>query len=32
MVDRPEQLALFEAFVEAAGRYDQPAQRIRKAA
>jgi putative glutamine amidotransferase len=32
MVDRPEQLALFEAFVEAAGRYDQPAKRMRRAA
>ena len=32
MVDRPEQLALFEAFVEAAGRYDTPAERIRRAA
>jgi putative glutamine amidotransferase len=32
MVDRPEQLALFEAFVEAGGRYDQPAKRIRSAA
>jgi putative glutamine amidotransferase len=32
MVDRPEQLALFEAFVEAAGRYDEPAKRMRRAA
>jgi putative glutamine amidotransferase len=32
MVDRPEQLALFQAFVEAAGRYDAPAKRIRSAA
>jgi putative glutamine amidotransferase len=32
MVDHREQLALFEAFVEAAGRYDAPAKRIRRAA
>ena len=32
MVDRPEQLALFEAFVEAAGRYDAPPARVRRVA
>ena len=32
MIDRPEQLALFEAFVEAAGRYDAPPARVRRAA
>jgi putative glutamine amidotransferase len=32
MVDRPEQLALFESFVAAAGRYDAPPARIRRAA
>jgi putative glutamine amidotransferase len=32
MIDRPEQLALFQAFVEAAGRYDAPTARIRRAA
>jgi putative glutamine amidotransferase len=32
MIDRPEQHALFEAFVEAAGRYDAPPARIRTAA
>jgi putative glutamine amidotransferase len=32
MVDRPEQLALFEAFVEAAGRYDAPRASVRRAA
>jgi hypothetical protein len=32
MIDRPEQLALFRAFVEAAGRYDAPARRVPRAA
>jgi putative glutamine amidotransferase len=32
MIDRPEQLALFQAFVEAAGRYDAPPARIRRVA
>jgi putative glutamine amidotransferase len=32
MIDRPEQLALFEAFVQAAGRYDAPPARVRKVA
>jgi putative glutamine amidotransferase len=32
MIDRPEQGALFEAFVEAAGRYDAAPARIRRAA
>lgn len=32
MIDRPEQCALFEAFVEAAGRYDAAPARIRRAA
>jgi putative glutamine amidotransferase len=33
MTERPEQLALFQAFVEAAGRYDKPgSQRMRRAA
>jgi putative glutamine amidotransferase len=32
MVDRPEQLALFQAFVEAANRYDAPAARVRRVA
>jgi putative glutamine amidotransferase len=32
LVDRPEQLALFEAFVAAANRYDAPPVRIRRAA
>jgi putative glutamine amidotransferase len=32
MVDRPEQLALFESFVAAAGRYDAPPARVRRVA
>ena len=32
LVERPEQAALFEAFVAAAGRYDAPAAEIREAA
>jgi putative glutamine amidotransferase len=32
MVDRPEQLALFEAFVNAASRYDAPPARVRRVA
>jgi putative glutamine amidotransferase len=32
MVDRPEQLALFEAFVQAASRYDAPPARVRRVA
>jgi putative glutamine amidotransferase len=32
LVDRREQAALFEAFVEAAARYDSPAARVRQAA
>jgi putative glutamine amidotransferase len=32
MIERPEQLALFESFVEAASRYDAPPARIRSAA
>ena len=32
MVDRPEQLALFESFVAASGRYDAPPARVRRAA
>jgi putative glutamine amidotransferase len=32
MIDRPEQLALFESFVSAAGRYDAPPARVRRAA
>ena len=32
MVDRPEQLALFESFVAAAGRFDAPPSRVRRAA
>jgi putative glutamine amidotransferase len=32
MIDRPEQLALFESFVGAAGRYDAPVVRVRRAA
>jgi putative glutamine amidotransferase len=32
LVDRPEQLDLFKAFVDAASRHDAPAKRIRRAA
>jgi putative glutamine amidotransferase len=32
LVERPEQLALFEAFVAASGRHDAPARRVRRAA
>jgi putative glutamine amidotransferase len=32
MIDRPEQLALFESFVTAAGRYDAPPARVRRVA
>jgi putative glutamine amidotransferase len=32
MVNRPEQLALFEAFVQAASRYDAPPARVRRVA
>ncbi len=32
MVDRPEQLALFQSFVQAASRYDAPPARVRSAA
>jgi putative glutamine amidotransferase len=32
MIERPEQLALFESFVTAAGRYDAPAKRVRRVA
>jgi gamma-glutamyl-gamma-aminobutyrate hydrolase PuuD len=32
MIDRPEQLELFRTFVEAAGRYDAPAARVRRVA
>ena len=32
LVDRPEQAALFDAFVEAARRYDSPVERGRRAA
>jgi putative glutamine amidotransferase len=32
LTDRPEQAALFESFVSAAGRYDVPAERMRPAA
>jgi putative glutamine amidotransferase len=32
LVERPEQLALFESFVRAAGRHDQSHMRQRRAA
>jgi putative glutamine amidotransferase len=32
LVEQPEQLALFEAFVQAAGRHDAPAAAVRRAA
>jgi len=32
MIDRPEQLALFESFVAAAGRHDAPQARVRRVA